>query len=54
MITESLTDKQTNLLVRTDQPIHDPAWTVKPVSLEELVIAYMSRPAMTRRPVGNN
>ena len=43
MNTESHTDKQTNLLVRTDQPIHDPAWTVKPVSLEELVIAYMSR-----------
>jgi ABC-2 type transport system ATP-binding protein len=39
----SHTDKQSTLLVRTDQPIHDPAWTVKPVSLEELVIAYMSR-----------
>jgi ABC-2 type transport system ATP-binding protein len=43
VIEESHTDKQSTLLVRTDQPIHDPAWTVKPVSLEELVIAYMSR-----------
>jgi ABC-2 type transport system ATP-binding protein len=43
VITESHTDKQSNLLVRTDGPVLDPAWTVKPVSLEELVLAYMSR-----------
>jgi ABC-2 type transport system ATP-binding protein len=43
VITESHTDKQTNLLVRTDGPVLDPAWAVKPVSLEELVLAYMSR-----------
>jgi ABC-2 type transport system ATP-binding protein len=43
VITESHTDKQSNLLVRTDGPILDPAWTVKPVSLEDLVLAYMSR-----------
>jgi ABC-2 type transport system ATP-binding protein len=43
VITESHTDKQTVLLVRTDDPIHDPAWTVTPVSLEDLVLAYMSR-----------
>ena len=43
VIQESHTDKQSNLLIRTDEPILDPAWTVKPVSLEELVIAYMSR-----------
>jgi ABC-2 type transport system ATP-binding protein len=42
VIEESHTDKQTTLLVRTGEPIHDPAWTVKPVSLEELVIAYMN------------
>ena len=30
-------------LVRTDQPILDPAWTVKPVTLDELVLAYMGR-----------
>jgi ABC-2 type transport system ATP-binding protein len=43
VITESHTDKQTVLLIRTDQPILDPAWTVKPVSMEDLVLAYMSR-----------
>ncbi len=29
--------------MRTDDPIHDPAWTVRPVSLEDLVLAYMSQ-----------
>jgi ABC-2 type transport system ATP-binding protein len=43
VITESHTDKQTSLLVRTDGPVLDPAWAVKPVSLEDLVLAYMSR-----------
>jgi ABC-2 type transport system ATP-binding protein len=39
----SHTDKQTTLLVRTDGPILDPAWDVKPVTLEDLVLAYMSQ-----------
>jgi ABC-2 type transport system ATP-binding protein len=43
VITESHTDKQTVLLIRTDEPVLDPAWTVMPVSLEDLVLAYMSR-----------
>jgi ABC-2 type transport system ATP-binding protein len=43
VITEGHTDKQSNLLIRTDEPILDPSWTVKPVSLESLVLAYMSR-----------
>jgi ABC-2 type transport system ATP-binding protein len=43
VIEESHTDKQSTLLVRTDEPVHDPAWTVMPVSLEDLVLAYMSR-----------
>ncbi|MGH9170794.1 MAG: ABC transporter ATP-binding protein [Acidimicrobiales bacterium] len=42
VIEESHTDKQSMLLVRTDEPIIDPAWTVKPVSMEDLVLAYMS------------
>ena len=51
IITESHTDKQSNLLVRTDGPVLDPAWAVKPVSLEDLVLAYMSRdrPASPQR-----
>lgn len=43
IIEESHTDRQTTLLVRTNDPILDPAWTVKPVTLEDLVLAYMTR-----------
>jgi ABC-2 type transport system ATP-binding protein len=43
VIVESHTDKQSILLVRTDDPILDPAWTVRPVTLEDLVLAYMSQ-----------
>jgi len=51
VIQASHTDRQTSLIVRTDAPIHDPAWTVSPVGLEDLVLAYMSRSADTaRRP----
>jgi ABC-2 type transport system ATP-binding protein len=42
VIEQSHTDKQSTLLVRTGEPVRDPAWTVTPVSLEELVIAYMN------------
>ena len=42
VVEESHTDRQSTLLVRTDQPIHDPSWTVKPVSMEDLVLGYMS------------
>jgi ABC-2 type transport system ATP-binding protein len=42
VIEESHTDRQSVLLVRTDEPILDPAWIVKPVTLEDLVLAYMS------------
>jgi ABC-2 type transport system ATP-binding protein len=42
VIEASHTDKQTSLLVRTSEPVHDPVWAVTPVSLEDLVIAYMN------------
>jgi len=47
VIEESHTDKQSTFLVRTEQPVLDPAWNVKPVTLEDLVLAYLSNP---RRP----
>ena len=53
VIEESHTGKQSVLLVRTQDPVLDPAWTVRPVSLEDLVLAYMSQPgdaAPARRP----
>src|SRR5690348_313877 len=45
VITASHTDRQSTLLVRTDARIHDPAWTVSQVSLEDVVLAYMSQAA---------
>ncbi|MEV4223407.1 ABC transporter ATP-binding protein [Nonomuraea sp. NPDC049725] len=35
------TDRQSTYVVRTDQPILDPAWTVSRLTLEDLVLAYM-------------
>jgi ABC-2 type transport system ATP-binding protein len=43
VIEESHTDKQSVFLVRTAVPILDPAWTVNPVTLEDLVLAYMGQ-----------
>jgi ABC-2 type transport system ATP-binding protein len=43
VIEASHTDKQSVLLVRTDEPILDPAWTVKPVTMDDLVLGYMSQ-----------
>jgi ABC-2 type transport system ATP-binding protein len=43
VIEESHTDKQSTLLVRTDEPILDPSWNVKPVTLDDLILAYMSQ-----------
>jgi ABC-2 type transport system ATP-binding protein len=37
------TDRQSTLLVRTDTPIMDPAWTVDQVDLEDVVLAYMAQ-----------
>jgi ABC-2 type transport system ATP-binding protein len=45
IVSASHTDRQSTLLVRTDAPIHDPAWTVSQVSLEDVVLAYMSQAA---------
>jgi ABC-2 type transport system ATP-binding protein len=42
VITASHTDRQTSVLVRTEAPILDPAWTVGELDLEDLVLAYMS------------
>jgi len=41
VISASHTDRQTTLLVRTSDPILDPAWTISGVGLEDLVLAYM-------------
>jgi ABC-2 type transport system ATP-binding protein len=56
IIEASNTDRQSTYLVRTEAPIHDPAWTVEPVNMEDLVLAYMSQaqtpPVMPRHGLG--
>jgi ABC-2 type transport system ATP-binding protein len=43
VIEASHTDRQSTLLVRSNGPILDPAWTVEQIGLEDLVLAYMRR-----------
>jgi ABC-2 type transport system ATP-binding protein len=45
VISASHTDVQSTLLVRTSGQVLDPSWTVSAVTLEDLVLAYMSQPA---------
>ncbi|SEH01463.1 ABC-2 type transport system ATP-binding protein [Nonomuraea solani] len=45
------TDRQSTYVIRTGAPIHDPAWKVSRLSLEDLVLAYMDQRATgTPRP----
>jgi ABC-2 type transport system ATP-binding protein len=48
VISASHTDRQSTVLVRTEDPVLDPAWTVSAVSLEDLVLAYMKQAAGQR------
>jgi ABC-2 type transport system ATP-binding protein len=45
VISASHTDRQSTLLVRTSDPVLDPAWSVSELTLEDLVLAYMSQAA---------
>jgi ABC-2 type transport system ATP-binding protein len=49
VIEASHTGRQSTLLVRTDDPILDPGWTVEEVGLEDLVLAYMGQAAAAAR-----
>ncbi|HEY1918302.1 MAG TPA: ABC transporter ATP-binding protein [Streptosporangiaceae bacterium] len=42
VIEASHADRQSTFIVRTDGPVLDPSWTVTQLSLEDLVLAYMS------------
>jgi ABC-2 type transport system ATP-binding protein len=41
VVSASHTDRQSTFVVRTDDPILDPAWMVSRLGLEDLVLAYM-------------
>jgi ABC-2 type transport system ATP-binding protein len=43
IVSVSHTDRQSTYLVRTSDPILDPAWTVSQLTLEDIVLAYMGR-----------
>jgi ABC-2 type transport system ATP-binding protein len=43
VIEESHTNVQSSFIVRYGGPVYDPAWTVEELSLEDVVLAYMSR-----------
>jgi ABC-2 type transport system ATP-binding protein len=45
VIQASHTDRQTTLVVRSAVPVSDPDWTVQPINLEDLVLAYMRQAA---------
>ncbi len=42
VVRSSHTDRQSTLLVRINEPIDDPAWTVHEVTLEDLILAYLA------------
>jgi ABC-2 type transport system ATP-binding protein len=46
VLSASHTDRQSTFVVRSDGPVHDPAWTVSQLSLEDVVIAYMLEAAV--------
>ena len=50
VVTATHTDRQSTVLVRTGSPVLDPAWTVEPIGLEDLVLAYMREAGDEPRP----
>jgi ABC-2 type transport system ATP-binding protein len=44
VVSESHTDRQSTLVVRTGEPVFDPTWSMTPLGLEDLVLAYMQKP----------
>jgi ABC-2 type transport system ATP-binding protein len=54
VIEASHVDRQSTFIVRTEAPVLDPAWTVSPVTLDDLVLAYMrqARDGAAPSPIG--
>ena len=44
------TDRQRTLVVRSDEPVPAPGWSTDPLSLEDLVLAYLSEPGAGSLP----
>ena len=51
MLQSESTQRQTSLWVRLNGPLHDPAWQVDELSLEDIVLAYLgSQHPLERSP----
>jgi ABC-2 type transport system ATP-binding protein len=51
VIDASNTDRQSTLVVRSNAFVDDPSWSVEQLSMEDLVLAYMTQAAAGRIPV---
>ncbi len=49
VVEASHTDRQTTVTVRSVDPILDPVWSVEPLTMEDLVLAYMGQAEQQRR-----
>jgi ABC-2 type transport system ATP-binding protein len=49
VITASQTERQSTLIVRTETPVRDPSWIVEELSLEDIILAYMSEAGASQR-----
>jgi ABC-2 type transport system ATP-binding protein len=54
VITASHTDRQSTILVRSNEPVLDPTWSVDQIDLEDLVLAYMGLARTSRRDVSDH
>jgi ABC-2 type transport system ATP-binding protein len=54
VIEESHVGRQSTFLIRTTDPIFDPSWTVTPVTLDDILLAYMkqARDGTAHAPAG--
>jgi ABC-2 type transport system ATP-binding protein len=50
VLTASLAERQSSLLIQTHKPILDPAWIVQDVSLEDIILAYLAQPRLEIEP----
>jgi ABC-2 type transport system ATP-binding protein len=50
VIEESHIDKQTTLMIRTDAAILDPSWAISPLTLDDLVLAYLRQARDAAKP----
>jgi ABC-2 type transport system ATP-binding protein len=51
VIVDSHTDRQSTLIVRSRTPLEDPSFHIEQLTLEALVLAYMSEATPHTRPV---